>query len=253
MPHRLASSQAPEPLFSDYTSRILLALTAVLATAVVIANVPGSNGMQYTPWGQDDWSLNKGGGTIAAHDVLKLYPNAQVISNEKTAEESAEKDQSTDGAAKASNRVSEVEPQPDRKRRAFRSVATLGPDADKPRVLGGMQQLYLNVRYPQEAKENRIQGRVILNFVVHETGRVSDIQVLRSLHPLCDSAVVRAVRKTTFIPAEENGERVAVRMALPVRFQLLGLPGPEDINAAASNETAAQAMSEGTQTLDTPR
>lgn len=251
MPRRLASNRSPEPCFGDYTSRILLSIAAVLTAAVMVAHIPGSETVEYTPWGQGDWSLHTGVGMITAHDVLTLYPNTQVIPDERGgAEEAAGAEQDADANAKPQGEVSVVDPdpEPDPRRRTFRSVATLGPDADKPRIIGGMQQLYLNVKYPKEARKQRIQGRVIVNFVVHETGHVSDIRVLRPLHPLCDSSVVRAVRNTIFVPAEENGERVAVRMALPVRFQLVDVPGPQNVEMnparrAPTGTTTARATS----------
>jgi len=161
-------------------------------------------------------------------------------------------DQRDAGERRTASETSKANTASDPERRSFRSVATLSPDANKPRIVGGMQQLYLNVKYPKVAQEQHIQGRVILNFVVHETGRVSDINILRSLHPLCDSAVVRAVRETTFVPAEENGKRVAVRMALPVRFQLLGLPGLRDVQTPADEATSRTASTEP-QSLNVPR
>jgi len=249
MSRRLASNRPPEPLFGDYTSRILFSLAAVLSVAVIITNLPGSETIEYTPWGRGEWSLNRGRGTISAHDVLTLYPSAQVISDVPAAsEEAVPGDPASDLNARPQGDADGVEPEPESERRTFRSVATLGPDASKPRIIGGMQQLYLNVTYPKEAQRQRIQGRVIVHFVVHKTGRVSDIEVLRPLHPLCDSSVVRAVRETMFVPAEENGERVDVRMALPVRFQLLNVPGPDDFETTPADETTAGTATAGTTT-----
>lgn len=251
MPRRLASNRPPEPFFGDYTSRVLLSMAAVLSATMMVAHIPGSEAIEYTPWGQGIWSEHRGG-TITAHDVLTLYPNAQVIPAEGAGgEEIVRAEQESDANAKPRGDVNLVDPDPEPapERRTFRSVATLGPDAHKPRIIGGMQQLYLNVKYPKEARKQRIQGRVIVNFVVHETGRVSDIQVLRALHPLCDSSVVQAVRNTIFVPAEENGERVAVRMALPVRFQLIDAPGLQDFETRpADNATAGTATAQAAST-----
>lgn len=252
MPRRLATDRSPEPLFGDYASRILLALTAVLSTAVIIAHIPGSQTIPYTPWGENEWGGNRTG-TVGAHDMLTLYPDVQVRTQEVTSSDGrVDTDQRDAREARTTSETSKITTEPEPERRSFRSVATLGPDANKPRIVGGMKQLYLNVEYPKEAQQQHIQGRVILNFVVHETGRVSDITVLRSLHPLCDSAVVRAVRNTTFVPAEENGKRVAVRMALPVRFQLLGLPGLEDVQTPTDEPTTRTASAEP-QDLNVPR
>jgi hypothetical protein len=49
---------------------------------------------------------------------------------------------------------------------------------------------------------------------------VRDIEVAKPLHPLCDSAAVRALRSVQFTPANHDGEIVPIRMHLPVRFKL---------------------------------
>jgi len=52
---------------------------------------------------------------------------------------------------------------------------------------------------------------------------------MRSLHPLCDSAAVRAVEDATFAPAVINDTPTAVWMSLPVRFKLIRLAGPDTV------------------------
>lgn len=91
----------------------------------------------------------------------------------------------------------------------------------RPEISGGLSAYYLNIKYPEAAIKAQIEGRLILAFVVETNGQVSDIQLLRSLHPLCDSAAVQALRDTRFIPGEQNGHKVRVRMRLPVQFKLL--------------------------------
>lgn len=91
----------------------------------------------------------------------------------------------------------------------------------KPDVAGGMGSLYMHVQYPLAAREQGIEGRVILTFTVDKEGYTHDIQVMQSAHPMLDSAAVRAVEQTTFVPGEHDGQPVAVRMRLPIRFQLV--------------------------------
>jgi len=98
---------------------------------------------------------------------------------------------------------------------------------DPPAIRGGLGAYYINIEYPPEAVEREIEGRLVLRFVVGTDGRARDIDVMQPLHPLCDSAAVRALRQTTFVPGRQNGKRVAVRMKLPVRFRLVG-PGRLD-------------------------
>ncbi len=90
-----------------------------------------------------------------------------------------------------------------------------------PTIVGGLGSYYVNIEYPEEAIRDNIQGRLILRFVVSPTGRAHSVEVVQSLHPLCDSAAVRAVRLTTFAPGEQNGEPVSVRMSLPVTFRIV--------------------------------
>lgn len=91
----------------------------------------------------------------------------------------------------------------------------------QPSIIGGLNSLYLRIRYPKAARDAGIQGRVVLSFIVETDGSTSDIQVLESLHPLCDRAAVEAVAETHFTPAVQHGRRVRVRMHLPIRFVLI--------------------------------
>ena len=100
-----------------------------------------------------------------------------------------------------------------------------------PDIDGGMGAYYIHIDYPEEAIDKGIEGRLVLAFVVEPNGRPTEIEVLRPLHPLCDSAAVDALRKTRFIPGKQNGRVVRVRMRLPVRFRLV------DPDAADSTAT----------------
>jgi protein TonB len=129
--------------------------------------------------------------------------------------------------------------EPDNETEALPSPSTLPPleklnarpaleYADKmPDIAGGMGAYYIHIEYPQEAIDEGIEGRMVLAFVVETDGRPSEIEVLRSLHPLCDSSAVRALRKTRFIPGRQGDHLVRVRMRLPVLFRLIDAT-PED-------------------------
>lgn len=98
----------------------------------------------------------------------------------------------------------------------------------QPRIVGGLNAFYIHIDYPQAAIDAGIQGRLMLRFVVTEEGVPVDIEVLEPLHPLCDSAAVRALRRTTFVPAQQDDHAVAVRMHLPVRFRLVAADDADD-------------------------
>jgi len=80
-----------------------------------------------------------------------------------------------------------------------------------------------NLRYPDAARKAGIQGRVVTQFVVNPTGALSDITIMRGLHPECDAEVLRVLQAMpAFIPGRQNGKAVAVYYTLPVSFRLDG-------------------------------
>lgn len=111
-------------------------------------------------------------------------------------------------------------PDPDLAAMESRS-AVLEFSEQMPEIEGGIGSYYLNIQYPRAAIEAGVHGRLILSFVVEQDGRPTQIEVLQSLHPLCDSSAVRALRQTRFVPGRQNGEPVRVRMRLPVHFKIV--------------------------------
>ena len=94
-----------------------------------------------------------------------------------------------------------------------------------PQFPGGpqamMQFVKDNLQYPQAAKENGIQGRVILQFVVDETGQVTDPKVLRGIDPSLDAEAIRIAKAMPrWVPGAKDGKAVAVRYTMPVAFSL---------------------------------
>lgn len=94
-----------------------------------------------------------------------------------------------------------------------------------PSFPGGISGLrtYLNqnIRYPAEAQENCVQGRVVVSFVVGKDGHISDVTVLRSVEPSLDKEAVRVIRNMPrWTPGKQGGEPVKVRYNVPVSFRL---------------------------------
>ena len=73
--------------------------------------------------------------------------------------------------------------------------------------------------YPPEAREDRVQGVVILEVTLSRTGEVSDVEMVRST-PLLDEAAVAAVRQWRYEPTLVDGEPVPVLMTVTVNFML---------------------------------
>jgi TonB family protein len=90
---------------------------------------------------------------------------------------------------------------------------------------GGQNQLmqYLNtsLRYPNQAVEEEITGKVEIEFVVCEDGTVCDIRVLRSPHSLLSNEAIRVIKTMQkWKPAEQNGKVVSCYYKLPIQFSL---------------------------------
>jgi TonB family protein len=80
-----------------------------------------------------------------------------------------------------------------------------------------------NTRYPLEAKEKNITGKVILRFVIKEDGKVSDVTVARGVDPLLDNESIRVVSSLPdFKPGKQGGVAVPVYYMLPITFTLDG-------------------------------
>lgn len=86
-----------------------------------------------------------------------------------------------------------------------------------------MKYLNDNIRYPQLAIENNIQGRVVVQFVVQKDGSIGQVKVARSKDPDLDKEAVRVVKSLPrFQPGKQNGNPVNVWFTLPVTFKLSG-------------------------------
>lgn len=84
-----------------------------------------------------------------------------------------------------------------------------------------MKFIAMNIRYPESAQEKRIQGRVIVSFVVQMDGTIGQTKIMRSVDPDLDKEALRVVKKLPkFIPGKMNGEPVNVWYTLPVSFKL---------------------------------
>jgi|SRR5574344_139606 protein TonB len=78
-----------------------------------------------------------------------------------------------------------------------------------------------NLQYPEVAKENGVQGRVMLQFTVNPDGSVSDVKVLRGVDPSLDKEAVRVVSTSPkWTPGRQRDRAVKVTYTFPVIFQL---------------------------------
>ena len=78
-----------------------------------------------------------------------------------------------------------------------------------------------NIKYPAEAVKSGITGIVNVVFVVTKEGKVKDVKVIKSVHPLLDAEAVRVVKSMPdWKPGSQAGKPVSVQMVVPVSFAL---------------------------------
>jgi TonB family protein len=78
-----------------------------------------------------------------------------------------------------------------------------------------------NMKYPDEAIKQNIQGQVVTEFVIDADGTVTDAKVKTGLGHGCDEEALRVIAlMPTWTPGYQDGKAVPVRMTLPILFQL---------------------------------
>ncbi len=87
-----------------------------------------------------------------------------------------------------------------------------------------------NLKYPEKAKKNGIQGVVLVNFVIGRDGKISRIKVMRSVGSGCDEEAIRILEKMpAWKPGKQGGKAVPVAYTIPVKFTLAtGTLKPDD-------------------------
>lgn len=95
-----------------------------------------------------------------------------------------------------------------------------------PEFPGGFEGLngYLskNLSYPKWAHDKKIQGRVIVSFLIDKDGSVKNVMVLQGIDKECDEEAIRVIRSMpSWKPALQNGRGVGVMFTLPIHFRIL--------------------------------
>jgi protein TonB len=73
--------------------------------------------------------------------------------------------------------------------------------------------------YPEYARRNQVEGRVVLQVTVTEKGKVADAQVVESSDRMFNEAALNAVRQWHFKPARKDGVKVRSRAVVPIVFR----------------------------------
>ena len=102
-----------------------------------------------------------------------------------------------------------------------------------PEFPGGMEAMIKflseNVKYPAQAVKDKIEGRVLVQFIVEKTGQIGEVKVARSVSEELDAEAVRVVKSMpNFTPGRQDGKAVAVWYTLPISFKLQSKPQPQE-------------------------
>lgn len=95
----------------------------------------------------------------------------------------------------------------------------------QPSFPGGREELFkylaYNMIYPADAAKNKVEGRVLVTFVIEHDGSISNVNVVNSVYPSLDKEAIRVVSEMPkWIPGKTNGKTVRVKYTIPITFRL---------------------------------
>ena len=96
---------------------------------------------------------------------------------------------------------------------------------DQPEFPGGtaalLEYLRKNIKYPAICRENNIQGRVLVTFIVNKDGAIVEPEVVKSVNPSLDKEALRVIAgMPKWKPGSQRGKPVRVKYTVPVNFRL---------------------------------
>jgi len=96
---------------------------------------------------------------------------------------------------------------------------------EQPEPTAGMGAFYeyvdATLTYPEEAKADSIEGKVFVQFVVTEDGKITEVETIKGIGYGCDEEAERIMREANdWKPGKQRGNPVEVGMVLPITFRL---------------------------------
>lgn len=131
-----------------------------------------------------------------------------------------------------------------------------------PEFKGGLEAfgkfLATNMKYPKAARDNNVQGKVIITFVVEKDGSLSNMKVVRGIGSGCDEEAVRVLSiSPAWKPGIQNGKPVKVQYSVPISFTLAddksAKPGENKTGAVTNPSNANQVIYTGRVITDTTK
>jgi TonB family protein len=89
-----------------------------------------------------------------------------------------------------------------------------------PEPVGGFKQIQKNLFYPEFARKDGIEGKVLVEATINEAGEIIETQIIESLGTECDGEAIRAIYSVRWKPATKQGIPIRSRVSIPINFKL---------------------------------
>ena len=88
-------------------------------------------------------------------------------------------------------------------------------------MMAMMEFLQDNMKYPADAEKQKVQGKVMVSFIVETDGSISDVKVMKNVFPSLDAEAIRVVKAMPrWTPGKQKGKVVRVHFSLPITYRL---------------------------------
>ena len=88
-----------------------------------------------------------------------------------------------------------------------------------PELIGGLKGIQSQIKYPEIAKRVGVEGKVLVQAIVDETGNVISVNTIKGIGAGCDEVALDAVRNSKFVPGKQRGKNVKVQVTIPIVFK----------------------------------
>ena len=169
---------------------------------------------------------------VDAETNLVIWTRADVQSMEEMVVVGYASDgQGTSSVEHSDKKVVAVVDVPKTKKEVIQEEVIFQVVEEMPEFPGGMGEamkfIGKNIKYPVVAQQAKIEGRVIVQFVVERDGSVSSVEIMRGVSPDLDAEAIRVVSMMPkWNPGKQRGRAVAVKYTMPIIFRLQS-PKPE--------------------------
>jgi len=163
---------------------------------------------------------------LAQQEEEKLKPTVklEVVDNEVKADEEKKEETDVVEQSEPTETAPTEEPEPivtdeNEQPLDFRVVE------DLPQPPGGMAEftkwLTKNLKYPEIARQQKIQGKVLAQFIVNKDGSISDLKIAKPLHFQCDREALRVLKLMgPWTPGIQNDKPCRTMVCIPIVFML---------------------------------